>query len=202
MQGGRPCVTQKDALHEGLPLSNSDRGQAGSHYTLYTSHSTPLPALYILHSTPYSLHFTLHTFYFTYSLQSTLFNSILRTPFSTLCTLHSTLCTFTLHLALHILDFELYTPHSTLSTSHSAIPSSHSTRHIPNSRTHFLHTRHLALHPLPLSTVYSALVGKQGKHGKMYKTGQKLLSQKSVLRDCIQTGILRIGSGKVQTGSN
>ena len=108
-------------------------------------------AQYLAHSTlhTFPLHFTLYAPHYTlYTLHSTL-----RTLHSTLHTLHCIL-----HFALHTLHFTLSTPHSTLQTPHSTIRTSHSTHYIPHSTLHFLHTPHLALPPLPLSTVYSALV--------------------------------------------
>ena len=74
----------------------------------------------------------------------------------TLHTLH--LILYTLPFTLRTLDFTLYTPHFTLHTSHSTMPTSHSTHYVPHATLHFLHTPHFALHPLPRSTVYSALV--------------------------------------------
>ena len=150
--------------------------------TLYTPHSTlytPHFTLHIPHSTLYTPHFTLHTPHFTlHTLHSTLrtlhSHFTLHTPHVTLHIPHFThlaprsilyIHTLTLHSALHTphftlptLHFALCTPHSILDTPHSTISSSHSTRYLPHLTLQFLHAQHLALQPLPLSTVCSALV--------------------------------------------
>ena len=165
------------------------------HFTLHALHSTPYTphsrlytaqsTLYTPHSTLYILHFTftiytLYTPHFTlHTLHSTLYtpNSTLHTPHFTLYTPHSRL--YTPHSALYTLHCTLYTLQSTLYTSHFTLYTLHSTLHTLHST---LYTPHFTFHPLSHSTVYSALVRKQGK---VQKTVQKMF-RKSVLCDCIR----------------
>ena len=85
---------------------------------------------------------------------------VLHTLHSTLYTPHST------RYALYTPHFTLYTPHSPLYTPHSTLL--HST--LNTLLRHFtLQPPNFALHPLPHSAVYSALVLQEGR---MYKTVQ------------------------------
>ena len=129
------------------------------HSTLYTPHFT----LHTLHSSSrHTPHFTLYTPHFIYSTLYTL-HFTLRIPHFTLYTAPSTL---TLHFTLHtLLHFSLYNLHSTLCTSHFPPHTLHFALHTPQS--HFtLYTLrsplnaplspHLALHPLPHSSLQCA----------------------------------------------
>ena len=125
-------------------------------------------ALHTLHSTIYSLLSTLYTPHTT-----------LRIPHSTLYTPYFTFYTQTLHFILHALHATLYTPHSTRDTPHLTLWTPNSTLYTPHFTLHTLYTPHFSLctphstlytrhstlytpnfapHPLPHSTVYSALV--------------------------------------------
>ena len=123
-------------LRTGVSIDQKDGGGTLFNMIAFWELLLPSPMCCVIVAL-YTLHSTLHTLY------------------STLYTLNSTL--YTLHSTLHTLHSTLYTPHSThdtrLYTLHSTLHTLHSTLY------HFtLYTPHFALHPLPHSTVYSALV--------------------------------------------
>ena len=180
------CTTPHTALLHTLhfTLCTTHSTLYTPHFTLYTPHFT----LHTLHFTPHTPHFTLYTphcalctqlsalytpHFTLHTLHSTprTFQSTLNTLHSTLYFLHSTLCT--LHFTLRTPQSTHYTLYSTLYTLHSRLhtlllhSTLYTTLHNPHftlyiyirhSTVHFLHTPHFAIHTLPPSSVYSALV--------------------------------------------
>ena len=113
--------------------------------TLYTPQSTP----HTPHFTIYTPHFTLYTLHSTLHTLHSMFYTSGHALLFPLHTLHSTFHNF--HVTLHMYTpyFTPYSLHPTPSALHFALHTVHS-------------TQHFACQPLPHSTVYSALVWKQG----------------------------------------